>query len=199
MAALIHFISCLGKKGLPFFMLLKAQEKFVWSEDADNALTELKWFLTTSPIKTVPQKDETLLIYITTTNRVVSTTIIVEREEADHTYKVPHPIYFISEVLNESKTCYPQVKKLLYAILITSQKLHHYFDAYHMVLVIEYLLGDILYNKEASSHIIKWVVELGTYTIDFRPRHTIKSQALISFIAEWTDMQTPVLMDHPEH
>ena len=107
MAALSHFISHLGEKGLPFFKLLKAQEKFVWSEDADKAFTELKRFLTTPLIMATPQKDETLLIYITATNRVVSTAIIVEREEAGHTYKVQRPVYFISEVLNESKTRYP--------------------------------------------------------------------------------------------
>jgi hypothetical protein len=47
MVALSHFISRLGKKGLPFFKLLKAQEKFVWSENADKAIAELKRFLTT--------------------------------------------------------------------------------------------------------------------------------------------------------
>jgi hypothetical protein len=62
----------------------------------------------------------------------------------------------------------------LYAILITSRKLH-YFDAYHIVVVTEYPLGDILRNKEASGHIIKWAIELGTYTINLRPHHTIKS------------------------
>ena len=78
MVALSHFISRLGKKGLPFFKLLKAQEKFVWSEDTDKAFVELKRFLTTPPIMTAPQKDETLLIYITATNRVVSTAIVIE-------------------------------------------------------------------------------------------------------------------------
>ena len=63
----------------------------------------------------------------------------------------------------------------------------------------EYLLGDILRNKEASGCIIKWAIELGTYTIDFRPCHTIRSQALADFIVESTDMQTPVPVDHPEH
>ena len=88
MAALSHFIPCLGEKGLPFFKLLKAQEKFVWSEDAYKAFAELKRFLTTPPIMIAAQKDETLLIYIAVTNRVVSTTIIVEREEAGQAYKV---------------------------------------------------------------------------------------------------------------
>jgi hypothetical protein len=39
MVALSHFISRLGKKGLPFFKLLKASEKFVWSKEADAAFT----------------------------------------------------------------------------------------------------------------------------------------------------------------
>ena len=58
---------------------------------------------------TAPQPDETLLIYITATSHVVSTAIVVEHEEAGHAYKVQHPVYFINEVLNESKTRYPQV------------------------------------------------------------------------------------------
>ena len=42
MAALSHFISWLGKKGLPFFKLLKATEKLTWSKDTDKAFIELK-------------------------------------------------------------------------------------------------------------------------------------------------------------
>ena len=37
MAVLSRFISRLGKKGLPFFKLLKAFEHFSWSEEADTA------------------------------------------------------------------------------------------------------------------------------------------------------------------
>jgi hypothetical protein len=51
---------------------------------------------------------------------VVSTIFVVERDEPDHVYKVQRPVYFISEVLNESKARYPQVQKLIYTILITS-------------------------------------------------------------------------------
>ena len=107
MAALGRFISCLGEKGLPFFKLLKASEHFERMEEADEAFAKLKQFLASPPIMTTPQSGETLLIYIVATPGVVSMAIVVEREEARHTYKVQRPVYFISEVLNKSKTWYP--------------------------------------------------------------------------------------------
>jgi hypothetical protein len=45
MVALNKFISKLGEWGLPFFKLLKHQEKFVWTPEADHALAQLKDFL----------------------------------------------------------------------------------------------------------------------------------------------------------
>jgi hypothetical protein len=107
MVALSRFISRLGEKGLPFFKLLKAKEKFEWSKEATTSFVELKQFLTSPPILTAPKEGETLLLYIAATNRVVSTAIIIEREEVGHVYKVQRLVYFISEVLDESKTRYP--------------------------------------------------------------------------------------------
>ena len=78
MAALSRFVSRLGKKGLPFFKLLKASEKFTWMPEANKAFAELKQFLTMPPVMMAPQAGETLLIYIATTSRVVSTAIVVE-------------------------------------------------------------------------------------------------------------------------
>jgi hypothetical protein len=54
---------------------------------------------------------------------VVSTAIIVEWQEDGHTYPVQRPVYFVSEVLSESKARYQPVQKLLYVVLITSPKL----------------------------------------------------------------------------
>jgi hypothetical protein len=50
MATLGRFISKLGEKGLPFFKLLKKSDRFKWMDEADQALKELKTFLTTPTI-----------------------------------------------------------------------------------------------------------------------------------------------------
>ena len=113
---------------MPFFKLLKKSGKFEWTEEADEALQKLKEYLSTSPILSPLEKREPLLLYIAATSTVVSTTIVVERAEEGHTYKVQRPIYYISEVLSDSKARYPHVQKILYALLITSRKLHHYLS-----------------------------------------------------------------------
>jgi ribonuclease HI len=191
MAALSRFISRLGEKGLPFHKLLKKVDKFQWTSEAQEALDALKKFLTTLPVLKPPhrampnQPTEDLLLYISCTTHVVSTALVVERVEEGHAYLVQHPVYFISEVLEPSKKKYPQVQKLLYAVLLTARKLHHYFDDHKVIVVTRFPIGDILHNKEA----------IGAHDIEFRPRTAIKTQALVDFISEWTEQQVP---DNPE-
>jgi hypothetical protein len=199
MAALNRFISKLGEQGLPFSKLLKHQEKLVWTPEANQALAQLKDFLSKPLVLTAPCKGEQLLLYLAATTHVVSTAIIVERREDGHAYPVQRPVYFVSEVLLESKTHYQPIQKLLYAVLITSPKLRHYFLEYSISVVTDYPLGDILQNQDATGRIFKWVVELDALNIDFKPRTAIKSQALVDFMAKWRENQLPTPTKRPEH
>jgi ribonuclease HI len=100
-------------------------------------------------------------------------------------------VYFISEVLSDSKTLYSQMQKLVYAILMTKRKLRHYFDAHPITVVSKYPLGEVIQNPEAEGRITKWVLELMGQNITYAPRSAIKSQVLTNFVAEWTEIQTP--------
>jgi hypothetical protein len=62
MAAQNRFISKLGERGLSFFKLLKHQEKFMWTPEVDQALTQLKDFLSKPPVLTSPRKGEQILL-----------------------------------------------------------------------------------------------------------------------------------------
>jgi hypothetical protein len=82
LVALSHFISCLGERGLPLYRLLRNTDRFAWTPEAQEALDRLKALLTKA-------------------------LIIVERQEKGHALKVQRPVYFISEVLFDTKTRYP--------------------------------------------------------------------------------------------
>jgi hypothetical protein len=45
-------------------------------------------------------------------------------------------------------------------------------------------LGKILNNREATGKIAKWAIELSMHDIIYKPRTSIKAQALIDFIVE---------------
>jgi hypothetical protein len=75
---------------------------------------------------------------------------------------------------------------VLYAVLLASRKLRHYFQAYHIIVPSSQPLKDIMRNREAAGRIEKWAAELNEFTIDYVHRSSIQSQALADFIADWT-------------
>jgi hypothetical protein len=191
LAALSRFISRLGEKGLPLYRLLKKHERFSWTVAAREALYKLKTSLTHAPILTALQDSEPLYLYVAVTTQVVSAVIVVERMEEGHALPVQRPVYYISEVLSETKARYPQVQKLLYAVVLARRKLCHYFEAHPVTVVSSFPLEEIIQNPDAAGKIAKWLVELMGETLAYAPRKAIKSQILADFVAEWTDTQLP--------
>src|SRR5204863_4378696 len=67
------------------------------------------------------------------------------------------------------------------------------------MVVTSFPIGEILHNHDATGRIAKWAVELGSFELTFQPRTTIKSQALIDFITEWTEVQIPAITEKLEY
>jgi hypothetical protein len=120
---------------------------------------------------------------------VVSAVIVVKRTEEGHTQLVQRPVYYISEVLFETKARYPQIQKLLYVVVLARRKLHHYFEAHPVTVVSSFPFGEIIRNPDVVGKIANWSVELMGETLAYAPRKAIKSQILADFVTEWTDTQ----------
>jgi hypothetical protein len=114
----------------------------------------------------------------------VSAALVQEKLEGQ--IKKQAPVYFVSEVLSLSKKNYTELEKVLYAVLMASRKLRHYFHAYHIVVPSSQPLNDIMRNREATGRIGKWAAKLNEFSIDYVHRSLIQSQALADFINDWT-------------
>ena len=82
---------------------------------------------------------------------MVSAALVVEQEEEGHALKVQRPMYLISEVLSHSKTRYPHIQKLMYAVLIAKRKLCHYFESHPVMVVMSFSLDEVVKNWDATK------------------------------------------------
>ncbi|CAN6713010.1 unnamed protein product [Malus baccata var. baccata] len=55
-----------------------------------------------------------------------------------------------------------------------------------LALETEYPLRSIIHSPDALSKVTKWAIELGQYEIVYCPRTSIKTQALVDFVAKFT-------------
>jgi ribonuclease HI len=133
---------------------------------------------------TPPSSGTPLLLYVAASHVAVSAALVQEKQDGQ--VKRQTTVYFVSEVLNLSKKNYTELEKVLYAVLMASRKIWHYFQAYHIIVPSSQPLKDIMRNKEATGKIGKWAVELNEFTIDYVHRSSIQSQALADFITDWT-------------
>jgi ribonuclease HI len=184
LASLNRFISRSTERNVPFFEILKSAEVFQWGLAQQRAFEELKQYLIDLTTLTPPSLEAPLLLYVAASHSAVSAALVQEKQDGQ--VKKQEPVYFVSEVLSLSKKNYTELEKVLYAVLMPSRKLRHYFQAYHIIVPWSQPLKDIMRNSEATGRIGKWAAELNEFSIDYVHRSSIQSQALADFIADWT-------------
>jgi len=122
---------------------------------------------------TVPDPEAPLLLYAVAFDHAISGVLVQEKEEESKV--IQQPIYYILEALSEAKPNYTEIEKIAYAVLISSRKLMHYFQAHEITVPSSQPLRDIFSNKEASRRIGKWAIELSQFDLNYVPRTAIKS------------------------
>ena len=94
---------------------------FEWTPICEEALQQLKKYLTSPPLLSKPKDREQLLIYLTVSETVVSVILIWEEED------IQLLVYYVSKSLLDAKTRYSQLEKFSLAMVITARKLRLYF------------------------------------------------------------------------
>ena len=177
-AALNKFVSRAIDKCLPFFKTLK--QVFQWTEKCEVAFQDLKEYLSKPPLLSPSVEGEDLFLYLAVSQTVVSSAPIHEE------LKVQRPVYYISQAFQGTRARYPRVEKLAFALIIASRKLRPYFQAHIVLVMTDQPLQKAMGRPNAAGRMVQWAVEFSQFDIDYRPRTTIKVQALANFVTEFT-------------
>ena len=89
------------------YQLMKKTDKFMRTDQADEAFKDLKRMLSTVAVLADLIEKEPMMLYIAATTRVISIVMVVERPEKDKAQLVQRPVYYVNEVLSTSKQNYP--------------------------------------------------------------------------------------------
>ena len=91
---------------------------------------------------------EDLFMYLSVSDHAVS--VVLLRDQ-----RVQHPIYYISKTLVDVKTRYLPLEKLVLALVHTTRKLPHYFQAHTVYVLTKYPLQSLLKKYDFMGRIAK--------------------------------------------
>ena len=177
--ALNRFVSKATDKYLSFFKVLK--KVFEWTNECQKAFQDLKVYLTTAPLLSPSIPGEELYLYLALSPHVISSALIREERKVQK-----HVYYYTSRELRGAKRRYPMIEKLTFALITTSRKLRHYFQAHIINVMMDHPLKKAINKLEAAGRLIQWAIELSEFDIRYQPKNAIKVQALVDFIAKFT-------------
>ncbi|KAK3019471.1 hypothetical protein RJ639_005155 [Escallonia herrerae] len=151
------------------------------------------------------QRDEKALRRAEPVEALVSTPL-VEGDNERHEYLASPPLLskpvlgedlFLYLAVAESvgaEQRYPNAEKLAFALLSAARKLRPYFQSHTIIVLTVKPLRRILHRPDLSGRFVPWSVELGEFDIFYKPRPSIKGQALADFIVECT---LPIEVEEP--
>ncbi|XP_074346516.1 uncharacterized protein LOC141685307 [Apium graveolens] len=132
------------------------------------------------PVLSKVKLGEPLSLYITAGPKAISSALI--REEGG----IQSPIYYVSQVLKDAETRYPNLGKFVLALVHSSSKLRQYFQGREIRFVTDQQLRKIIHKLDASGRLVNWAIELIQFNIKFVSRTAIKAQALAEFVVKCT-------------
>ena len=126
---------------------------------------------------------EELYIYLSSLGSSVSSALV--RLDSK---KRQRPAYFVSKVLSEVDVRYSDFERVALALRMVSKKPRPYFQAHTIMVLTSSLIRAIINKPNTFGRLLKWVVELSEFDIEYRPKTAIKGQVLADFIMERSEV-----------
>ncbi|KAM1050376.1 hypothetical protein ACFX13_032858 [Malus domestica] len=179
-ATLTRFISKATDRCAHFFKALKGSKYITWTDECAEEFKNLKDYMSKAHLLSKPEVGDILIIYLSISASAVSSVLI--RNDGN----VERHVYYASKALQDAETIYSNIEKLALALVMSTRKLHPYFQAHSIIVLTNHHLLQILQSPDTSRRMIKWAITLGEFNISYQRKLAEKGQAVADFIADFT-------------
>ncbi|XP_031096909.1 uncharacterized protein LOC116001159 [Ipomoea triloba] len=146
---------------------------------------DLKAYLASPIVLSKPELREDLEVYLAVSDRAVSAVLCRIDSEG-----VQRPVYYVSHALQGPEFRYTRLEKVVFALVVAAKRLTPYFQGRNVCVLTDQPIGAILKTSTSSGRLVKWAMMLTQFALEYKPRPSIKAQALADFVVECTARDT---------
>ncbi|KAL0391188.1 UNVERIFIED_CONTAM: hypothetical protein Scaly_0475900 [Sesamum calycinum] len=130
LAYLRRFISNLVGRCQPFSCLMKKDVLFQWDETCDKAFKSIKSYLMKPPVLVTPVPGRPLILYVAAQERSIGILLAQKTDDGKE-----NALYYLSRAVKPNELKYSPIEKLCQALILSIQKLKHYFQSHSIHIV----------------------------------------------------------------
>src|SRR5499433_477352 len=174
-----RFISQHSQKCRPLYELLKGGAKFEWNENCQKAFDELKTYLASPPVLSLPVPGKPLLLYMSVIDDSIGAILAQHDDEGKE-----RAAYYLSRLFNDAEKKYNTMEKTCAALVWVAQKLKHYFLIHEIKLIarmnpIKFQLKKVVLTDRHA----RWQSFLSQFNITYIPQKAVKGYAIAEHLA----------------
>jgi len=160
-----RFIPDFAKYAKPLTMLLKKDNKFIWSLNEQKSFDYMKTTLTEMTEVYLPDLNGPFVIQSDAADRTIGSILLQEKDG------IRHPIWFASRSLKPAEINYSTSEKECLAVLWAIEKFRGFIEYSHFVVETDHQALKWLQNiKEPSGRLARWFLTLQMYNFEVRYR-----------------------------
>jgi hypothetical protein len=167
------------KKELQSLLKLKANQKFVWGEEQQKALDNVKQYLKSPPVLMPPQDKKSFNLYLSAYERAIGSALVQEFEGKERV------VYFVSRRILDTETRYSAVERLCLCLYFSCTKLRPYLlNAECTVVCKDDVVKYMLSLPILKGRIGKWILALSEFDLTYQSAKAIKGQVMADLVTK---------------
>ncbi|GFQ97026.1 retrovirus-related Pol polyprotein from transposon 412 [Trichonephila clavata] len=194
---IVRFVKGFSSIARPLHRLTENKQKFLWTDECEEAFNSLKAALTSSPILVYPDPEKQFILDTDASHESVGAVLSQEINGQEHV------IAYWSKCLSKPERNYCVTRKELLAIVEAVENFHSYLYGRKFLLRTDHASLTWLLNfKNTEGQIARWIQKLEEYDFEIKHRkgslhgddgcfHSIDA-AFDSGVKWWTHVSSPV-------